>query len=278
MTGRISCDEPWATVEPRQINPNQTEQVITVSFDPAKIPGDQGVAVVRVVTDRGERADISFEVHQKRSPMVVWVVGLVGVVTVVSAGLWLASAPSSLDIQIEPWATEIVINGQAVGPGGGTHIAEATYPLAISVSHPNFEAWNTTLQGPPADDILAISLKLSNAMTFVPGKPLQNPPLRRVTVPKTEARDIVGARGPHFDACISAAAGEAEVLAGALWVHVGKDGVANGMVLEGAALDKPGVKTCLQRQAAAIVLNPLEGGDYASVRYNYSVTGAPGGT
>lgn len=86
MAGRASADVPWVQVTPAQLDPEAPEQTLRVAIDPARMPSDQGTAVVTVVTEKGERARVVFELtRSSRMPLIVG--GVVAVVMVLALAL-----------------------------------------------------------------------------------------------------------------------------------------------------------------------------------------------
>lgn len=88
MAGQVSVDVPWVRVRPGTLDPDAEEQVVSVAIDPSRMPTAEGTAVVTVVTEKGERARVVFELTRRNlGPLVAGAVAAVVIVLAIAAGV-----------------------------------------------------------------------------------------------------------------------------------------------------------------------------------------------
>lgn len=269
MTGRISSDQFWLQVSPHQIDVNATTQDIQVIVNPSHVPPGVAKARVSVVTDRGEKGVIIFEI--KRG-LPAWVFGVGAIAIAIAAGaafMTLSPKKYDLDLVIDPWAEEVVFDGQSLGPGTAFHLHDLVGPTAVlEVKHPNFKTYRQEMTSEELQSGQhSVELELNREMDFKP-----NDEHHRTSVNQREASSVVGDLRPAFDSCLSANGEPKSVLTGSIRIYITQDGLAAGLTIEGSRSDDANVQTCVKRQAAAAKFDSLVDGDYASVRYDYDVT------
>jgi len=90
MSGKAEADVPWMRVQPTDLDPEAVEQDLHIEVDAADIPDNATTAVVTILTEKGERARVVFEVQRRSlAPVVIGVGVLVVVALAVGAGLML---------------------------------------------------------------------------------------------------------------------------------------------------------------------------------------------
>jgi hypothetical protein len=62
MGGAVVSDVPWVAIDPKRLDPQAREQVVSIQIDPADLPRNASTAVITIQTDRGERARVVFEI------------------------------------------------------------------------------------------------------------------------------------------------------------------------------------------------------------------------
>ncbi len=89
MPGKALADVPWLQVDPKQLDPVAAEQDVMVRVLTDQVPDGASTAVVTILTDRGERARVVFEVqHTNNTNLIVG--GLALGVLAVAAGIGIA--------------------------------------------------------------------------------------------------------------------------------------------------------------------------------------------
>lgn len=278
MHGTVTADVSWLRVSPARIDPEVKEQRFELVVDPSAMASGTSTGRVKVATDGG---DATVEVRVRRLSPALALLTTVAVVGVVPVGLgclalllFVLAGPGSsgLTIHVDPAATEVRLDGQLIGHGSVVHVEEPPLgEVTLSVRHPNFHdhASEIVIERGRARTV-DVRLELARDMDFRPTEKMA-----RGELDGGKAREVVGARSASIDRCLSAAAEPGQVLTGTLRVHVGPDGNAVGFDVQGQRVDRPDVLQCLAREAAAVTFPPLERGDYATVRYDYTVTADP---
>jgi len=283
MPGRISTDAPWLLAQPTQLAPDQKEQAVTVRINPRDISTPTATGTVTIHTEKGERASIIIQVTKTSSLASFGLGAMLLVFAVAAAALlaWLASGvtgtpqvgagTAGLTITVDPTAEEIRLDDVVVGSGASVYLAEPpTGPVTISASQPNFEPYSQQVvvhSGRPM--IVPITLELARPLDFRP-----QPGMKKAPLEQEVARRIMGERSRAMESCVQGAVVSGATLSGSVRIHVGPSGHAVGVEIEGDGSAIPAVRSCLERQAAAVVLHPLREGDYVTVRYDYRVTEA----
>lgn len=62
MGGAVVSDVPWVAIDPKRLDPQAKEQVVSIQIDPSDLPRNASAAVITIQTDRGERARVVFEI------------------------------------------------------------------------------------------------------------------------------------------------------------------------------------------------------------------------
>jgi hypothetical protein len=275
VAGRVSTDEPWLIANPTRLEPNRKEQIITVKINPRDVPSSTATGVVTVQTDRGDRVSIVFEVKKRaRTPLMLGVGVLVvaGVVGLAGSSLgWFTDVDRTVVIHADPTSDDVLVDGVSVGSGSLVVIPAAPEGLVtLTVLCSNFEThiqemdmktvWGTTVHVP---------LELEGPLDFRPTEDMV-----QVEVDQDEVQHVMTPRTRAMDECVRQVAGPGSTLSGKVRIHIGPDGTAIGVDLEGGGTDDPEVQECLTRQAAAVKIRALQDGDYATVRYDYRVAEA----
>jgi len=90
MAGTAEADVPWMRVSPQRLDPEAVEQELTIRVAADAVPDNATTAVVTIVTDKGERARVVFEVQRSNlGPILVGGVVAGAVVLAIAAGLYL---------------------------------------------------------------------------------------------------------------------------------------------------------------------------------------------
>ncbi|MBW1879839.1 MAG: DnaJ domain-containing protein [Deltaproteobacteria bacterium] len=272
MPGRVSTDEPWLIANPSRLEPSRKEQVITVRINPRDVPSNRATGVVTVQTDRGDRASIVFEVRKRLWKPALFGVGILavaGAIGLAGSSLgWFSGVDRTVVIHVDPTSDDVLVDGVSMGSGSLVVIPEAPEGLVtLTVLCTNFEThiqemdmrgvWGTTLHVP---------LELKHALDFRPTEDMV-----QVEVDQDEVQRIMTPRTRGMDDCVRLAAAPGSMLSGKVRIHIGPDGSAIGVDMEGGGTKAPEVRECLMRQAAAVKIRPLRDGDYATVRYDYQV-------
>ena len=276
MTGRITTEELWIELSQHHIEPTQPEQTIDVTFRRDLIPSRTAEGSVQITTDQGESATITYRVVQRSSAKLVLAGALL--VGLLSLSAWVVGVferPIDVDFVVEPMAAEFLLDG--VSKGSGTNfgaIAMQRAPHSVVIHHPNFETLQRTFAPEElTDGPVHLKLIQKKAMDFQPHDGLKKGNLNQL-----EAQAIVSKRGPAFIECIRQAVPPGEILEGRIRIHIEPSGLAAGITIDGAPPEDPVALSCIERQAAAVQLSPISDGDYATVRYNYSVKGTTDGS
>jgi hypothetical protein len=292
LVGSVESDEPWLEVEPFELGGELKLQTIMVRVHPSRITEYPACAVVRIDAGGGGQASVGFTVNRRvrlqklvlalSAMLVAVVVVLVGIKVVGWVQEELASQPppspepmlqarepSGMRLTVDPGAENVFVNGVSVGYGTEVVLPE---PMdlrgKLMVRHPNFRTWVRDVPLGDASQHMVVRLELERRMDFVPTDDLVKGSVRQ-----RDAQEVMGPRSASMDACIQRVASSGDFLTGTVRVHIEASGRAAGMDVQGDRVDDPVVRACLEREAAAISFSPLRDGDYATVRYDYTVTG-----
>jgi len=275
MRGQVTRDEPWLVVETPDIDPGLKEQTIIVHISPSLMIGQQDTGRVTLQTHTGERATVVIEVQRvsliRRAAQFVAIV--TACVSLVMFGGWFLVSffhdAGGFEIIVDPYADEIQVQGESIG-GGERVVLDVLPPgpVTLQISQPGFRPYARSLNNIDRDlGRVNVVLELDEPLDFEPERHM-----KRGAFSQEEANAVVGTRATAFDRCVRKSADPGEILTGTIRVHIDKSGRAVGMQVEGKNTDRPVVQKCLERQAAVLVFRPLNEGDYATVRYSYSVT------
>lgn len=194
---------------------------------------------------------------------------LILVALALSTQLLMSTRPVS--IRVDPFATSVRLDGKDLG-SGEMFLARMrpNQEYTLEAVHPNFRTLKETISIEPTTTELEVRLEQTAPMDFEPREAQ-----RRSSVPQAEASRVFSDRSRAIDDCLRRVVLADEVLTGAIRIHVDAGGYPIGMETQGKHTDDPGVRQCLLRQAAALVFSPLQNGDYATIRYEYTVTATP---
>ncbi len=283
MPARIRTDVPWMTVEPVELDPLAKLQSVTVTIDTRAPPG----AIGQIVASGGLAGNASLRVeiarktpwaHMTRTAMMA-TVPLIGLTAVVALAAWWVSRrpepaivdpvpPAPWTIAVTPVASEIRVNGDYAGRGQRVALdAFAGSVVDLQVFHPNFPTVTQRVKVKPGT-ITAVTLTSPRTLDFVP-----DPSHVRANVPAREADPALAWVSAGFDNCARQTASSGDLVTGTILVHVDGKGVARGLQITGDQVEDSALRACVEPLAAAVFVPPLLQGDYATLRYDYAVTG-----
>jgi len=275
MGGQVTRDEPWLVVETPEIDPARKEQTILVHISPAELVGKADTGRITLETHTGERATVVVEVERisgwrRVAQFAAVLIACVGLALVSG---WLIGAfmhdAGTLEILVDPQAADIRIQGQLVGSGERVLLEDLpTGPVTLQVSQPGFKPYTRSLNSIDRDlGQVRVVLEVAEGLDFVPDKKM-----KRGAFSQEEANAVVGTRAAGFDRCVRQSAEPGQILTGTIRVHIDQTGRPVGLQVDGRNTERTEVRKCLERQATALSFRPLAEGDYATVRYSYSVT------
>jgi len=181
--------------------------------------------------------------------------------------------PNELVISIDPLAETVLVDGVEVGSGAEVVIDNPGRPVVIEARHPRFKNGKHDLS---VDDWregrVDLVLDLAEPLDFEP-----DDSMRRASISADKAQQVMMERAAGFDRCIAQTASEGEVLTGTVRVFLGSDGRAVGMNAEGKNTERTELLDCFARQAVVVDVGRVDG-DYATIRYQYSVVADSGAT
>ncbi|MCK6515105.1 DnaJ domain-containing protein [Myxococcota bacterium] len=187
MPGRVTSDRDWLVVTRTRLDPDAAQQDVQVTIDPSKMPRGKATGVVTVVTDLGDRRSINMEVTRKAiaTPVLIGVAVLVLVMLALIAFVVGAmqggdepapasGAQSSLNIEVDPDAEKILVNGVLVAETGRARVLKGFTPgepVKVSASHAGFKTVEQTVVVPAgADHTVNLRLELAELLTGLPDK------------------------------------------------------------------------------------------------------------
>ena len=89
MMGRVTSDVSWLVVRPDTLDPDAEQQQVHVLVDGSQVPETASTAVVTIVTDKGERARVVFEVTRSdRTRMLIGVLVVTVLAIAAAVGLF----------------------------------------------------------------------------------------------------------------------------------------------------------------------------------------------
>ena len=194
MPGRVTSDRDWLVVTRTRLDPDAAQQDVQVTIDPSKMPRGKATGVVTVVTDLGDRRSINMEVTRKAlsTPILIGVALLVLVMLAVIAFVVgamqggdepapAAGAQSSLNIEVNPDAEKIFVNGELVAEIGRARVLKGFTPgepIKVSASHAGFKTVEQTVVVPAGvDHTVNLRLELAELLTALPDKSARLQPL-----------------------------------------------------------------------------------------------------
>lgn len=268
LHGEVTASHPWLKVLTTALKPDAKQQAVRVQIDPARLEG-RSTGFVEVATKGGEQARVEFDVVPKPAQLVAPALlgGGLAVVLLLVVGVWFAmSGSDAYEIRVDPWATEVLIDGRVVGKGHRIVLDEPPLGEAtVTVRHPNFRPWvkDVLVEGGAT---LEVDLALDAPMDFRP-----TPELKVADLDHQVAVTVMEAFQSGLDRCLRSGVAGPNGVSGVVRIYVGKEGRAIGYDLEGSATDSPAIRECLRRQTAGPLFPPLANGDYATVRYDFSI-------
>lgn len=222
--------DPWDVTAPRRGSDDTTLE--------RPVPADAGTSTFR----------------QPRDPRWLVAAALAGVAlggVALLAGFVLHTVPLTLDIA--PWATDVLVDGERVGEGSELRVPlhHALLPRTVTVLHPNFQPAELSVEVPWFSGVSErVSLELAQPLRWKPG----DLPQQRVEGQQRAFR----ATRTALQGCL----GAQELVAGWVEVRVDDSGLAKGVVLGGRAGENPKRARCLERQAAATRVPPPASGAF----------------
>ncbi len=286
MAGTVHSTAVWLVPHRKELDAHAKLQDIRFRVDADRANDeDRGTIVV----DAGEagRVEVRFEAFRPKSfrdygrnAMFVLVpILLVGSMT---AGLFawqrfapkpapkVIEAPVALPwvIRIDPSAAEVRVNDVFAGRGPIVSVRGLPNgPARLTVLQPNFKPFDQTVdaeQGRSIDVVLQQIRRLDQ-------QPAQG--LVRTLVPAKEADPAIAHAADNMEACARERASPGSLATGTVNIYIGKDGVPFGLDVSGDQVGDASLKLCIERWAAGVSLPPLPSGDYATLRWDYAVTG-----
>jgi hypothetical protein len=187
MPGRVTSDRDWLVVTRTRLDPDAAQQDVQVTIDPSKMPRGKATGVVTVVTDLGDRRSINMEVTRKAlsTPVLigvaVFVLVMLAVIAFVVGAMQGGDEPapatgarSSLNIEVDPDAEKILVNGELVAEIGRARVLKGFTPgepIKVSASHAGFKTVEQTVVVPAgADHTVSLRLELAELLTALPDK------------------------------------------------------------------------------------------------------------
>lgn len=273
MSGvRVQTDRPWLLPDRTILESSPKEQALQVEIDPRQLRGSADQGHLRLLPEKGLPVYVRFEVERTVNRVPLYLAGGLAAVLLLLSILVLtrygsdASADGPLIIEVDPGAEVIELAGQVIGSGRRIEVADPPIgEVMLKARQRNFQEFAQQVRiGPDAPNLIPVRLVLDADMSFVP-----DARTRRGELDQTRVGSVMGPISAAMNDCLGGRSDLSED--GAVRIHVGRDGVAIGAEFEGSAEKDPVIQQCLKRQAARVVVPPLSDGDYATVRYEYSV-------
>ena len=178
---------------------------------------------------------------------------------------WLNNqADRTFTIRIEPWAEEVLLDGENIGSGREIVLSAPPAEGTLKVRHRSFKSYVQDIRLNPGDEHL-VRLQVSAPLDHVP-----TPAQKKGQLPQGAAVEALQPFRPRIDRCIlTGSPPDTASVDGVLRVFVGPNGAAIGFVLDDGAINTPGVRKCLEPLLAAPAFPKLENAGYAVVRYEY---------
>lgn len=269
LRGSIRSDREWLQVVTTAFAPDARQQSIKVVIDPSRVPSRSDAGQVVLVSESGETATVEFDVYKPAPPFLAVFAGggvLALIALLAVAYVLFGRADTRHVIDIDPWAEEILIDGKRVGAGHRLIVEASEGGLAtLSVRHANFKPWvrDIALEGGTRTEV---RLDLSAPMDFAPAEGM-----KRGNLATAELESQMAYFRPRLDGCLRSALTVDRGLQGAIRIHIGREGRAVGLDVQGDGTGSPAVLSCLKRQAAGLVFSALTDGEFATVRYDYVI-------
>ena len=273
---RVSTDQPWLIAEPSRLPAGAEQVTLKLRIDPQGMLADTSIGTLTVQTEQGERANVGFEVIRVPGvapPMVIGSVMLVACVSLAAivgslAAYYTPLAPTSLTINVDPVADAIRIEGVNVGSGTQVRLDEPrTGRITIEANRRRFLPFVDTIQVHQGEDTeVDVVLQLESPLDFRPTEEMQ-----RSALDQSTAQRVMAPHTRALDGCIRQGLARGDSVAGSIRIHVGEDGETRGLEVD-EPVRPPPIYACVERYVALLVFPALQNGDYATIRYDYTVT------
>lgn len=277
MPGRVTSDREWLIVTRTRLDPDAAQQDVQVTIDPSKMPRGKATGVVTVVTDLGDRRSINMEVTRKAlsTPVLIGIAAFVlvllaaiaFVVGAMQGGDEPAAAPaasSSLNIEVDPSAEEIFVNGALVAETGRARVLKGFTPgepTQVRVTHAGFKPVEQTVVVPAgADHTVNLRLELAELLSSVPDKSARLQPLDAGA-----AAQAISTRIAQLQDCLRQNLTSRPGLTASvtLDVYTTPPGVLHGVTFTKNNFDdEADALSCLRRQLRVVRFPAVEGADF----------------
>ena len=179
-----------------------------------------------------------------------------------------APPPGSLRIRVKPRAESVLVNGVPVGKGTEVIVPRPPRGTAVVVArHRNFRSQTRTIEIGSVGANLELELPLERPLTLLPSRDQ-----RRGSASSASLAEAINRQADAIDTCIRQGSPAQTFLTGTVEVHVNAGGRPVGMSMTGDRADEKTIYTCVEQQAATLFLDELGDGDYATVRYDYTIS------
>ncbi len=266
LSGNVTTDAPWLQILTPELENSAKRQTVRVRILPDAVSGRSARGVVRIDARRAGRAEVTIEVRRPPNYAIPAAIGA-GTAVLVLAGVvwaWLGSGPAPYTIEVDPWAEQILLDGEPIGSGKLVTLdAPVAGEATITVRHPNFKPWVKDVRIEPGGH-LAVELVLDNPMSFRPTEEH-----RLASLDPQVAVKVMTPFQPALDRCLRSGIVGNQEARGVVRIHVGEDGRPIGFDASGPGTSSPAVQACLARQTAGPLFPRLTDGDYATVKYEY---------
>lgn len=286
MAGRVTSTVPWLVPLRQEVDPLAKLQDVRVRLV-AERAADEDVGLVIVDCGEAGRVEVRFQAHRPPTirqwgRTVLWVSMPLFAAALISglALLWREFAPRPpapvvtvavarpWTVRIDPAAAEVRVNDVFAGRGATVGVrGVADGSVRLTVLQPNFETFDGLVEA-RAGGTFDVVLRQLRRLDQVPG-----PAALRTAVPAREADPALAEVTPGMERCARERAAPGHLVTGTVNIHVGRDGVPFGMDVSGDQQGDAALRACIERLAAGVSLPPLPSGDYATLRWDYAVTG-----
>jgi hypothetical protein len=274
LQGRIISDRTWLTVTPDRLDPEQSEQTITVTIDPAGLTRSRAVALVTVISDRGLRKSVTI-VAERKGIKPQWVAlggaavaagGLVVAWSQVSAIVMPPPPPpppqATVNIQVDPNAGEVYIDDQLITAGGsarGIRTLPVGKPVMVRVILDGFQTWEQEFTFGDGETVdIQPTLSLADPMDYDP-----DAEAIRGSMDNAAVSAAITGLSKEIQACISEHEPGDERNDRPLEIvsHVLAEGHIGSVAFNGKQVPTTGAAYCIRRQLRALRV-PIFQGDF----------------
>ncbi len=284
MHGKVVVDRPWMSVIPDRLDPDRTEQTITVTIDPTQLTRSRAVAMVTIIPERGGSRYVTITAERDRKSL-VWVGG---VFALMAAGGFIAAWPTlsaslfppepppppagTLSVRVDPHAGEVHVNGKLINSGGealNVQNLPLKTPINVRVVLDGFQTWEQDIVLANTEPVtVRPELILADLMDFEPtAEHLQG------SMDRAEVSRAIRGLQERVRGCVEThTPGEPRAEKRMdLMVFVRSSGHVGSTQFEGDIVPPPGAKHCIDRQLRALRV-PLFEGDYDIARESFTVS------